>query len=148
MVSHRYRLRLGCALQHIFLIMTLDLMCILSNFVFKLYSMRLSACQSWVGSLKSGIIHFLKVTDSYWTGLFHCYSVSGLPRTNNDLELIFGIVCHHQRRCTLAQSYSGFNGVTRQCSGALPVLPLNFGLFMLSSWLLFQSPNGASYVLG
>ena len=24
----------------------------------------------------------------------------GLPRTNNDLEHIFGIVRHHQRRCT------------------------------------------------
>ena len=26
--------------------------------------------------------------------------MSGLPRTNNDLEHIFGIVRHHQRRCT------------------------------------------------
>jgi hypothetical protein len=50
--------------------------------------------------LKSGIIHFLKVTDSYWSGLFHCHSVPGLPRTNNDLEQIFGRVRHHQRRCT------------------------------------------------
>ena len=46
----------------------------------------MSACQAWAGPLKSGIAHFLKVTDSYWPGLFHCYSVSGLPRTNNDLE--------------------------------------------------------------
>lgn len=60
----------------------------------------MSSCRSWVGSLESGIIHFLKVTDSYWSGLFHCYSVSGLPRTNNDLERIFGRVRHHQRRCT------------------------------------------------
>ena len=60
----------------------------------------MSACQSWVGSLESGIIHFLKVTNSYWSGLFHCYSVPGLPRTNNDLEHTFGIVRHHHRRCT------------------------------------------------
>ncbi len=60
----------------------------------------MSACQTWAGSLHSGIVHFLKVTDSYWSGLFHCYSVSSLPRTNNDLEHIFGIVRHHQRRCT------------------------------------------------
>ena len=60
----------------------------------------MSACQAWAGSLKSGIAHFLKVTDSYWPGLFHCYSVSGLPRTNNDLEHIFGRVRHHHRRGT------------------------------------------------
>ena len=60
----------------------------------------MSACQSWVCSLESGIIHFLKVTNSYWSGLFHCYSVPGLPRTNNDLEHTFGIVRHHHRRCT------------------------------------------------
>lgn len=60
----------------------------------------MKACQNWAGPLQSGIVHFLKVTDSYWSGLFHCYSVTGLPRTNNDLEHIFGIVRHHHRRCT------------------------------------------------
>jgi hypothetical protein len=60
----------------------------------------MSACRTWTGSLESGIIHFLKVTDSYWPGLFHCYSMSGLPRTNNDLEHVFGTVRHHHRRCT------------------------------------------------
>ena len=60
----------------------------------------MSACRTWAGSLEPGIAHFLKVTDSYWSGLFHCYSVSGLPRTNNDLEHIFGRVRHHHRRCT------------------------------------------------
>ncbi len=47
-----------------------------------------------------GIEHFLKITRSYWSGLFHCYSVDGLPRTNNDLEQVFGSFRHHQRRCT------------------------------------------------
>ena len=60
----------------------------------------MSTCRTWAGSLEPGIVHFLKVTDSYWSGLFHCYSVSGLPRTNNDLEHIFGQVRHHHRRCT------------------------------------------------
>jgi len=45
-------------------------------------------------------VHFLKVTHSYWSGLFHCYAVDGLPRTNNDLEHIFGQLRHHQRRCS------------------------------------------------
>ena len=31
--------------------------------------------------------HFLKVFRSYWPGLFHCYDVEDLPRTNNDLDL-------------------------------------------------------------
>lgn len=52
------------------------------------------------GTLESGINHFLKITRSYWSGLFHCYEVKDLPRTNNDLERTFGVLRHHQRRCT------------------------------------------------
>ena len=52
------------------------------------------------GSLEPGIAHFLKVTGSYWPGLFHCYAIEGLPRTNNDLEQVFGTWRHHHRRCT------------------------------------------------
>jgi hypothetical protein len=29
---------------------------------------------------------FRKVTASYWPGLFHCYDLRDLPRTNNELE--------------------------------------------------------------
>ncbi len=29
---------------------------------------------------------FRKVTTSYWSGLFHCYDIPDLPRTNNELE--------------------------------------------------------------
>ena len=53
-----------------------------------------------VGDLADGIDHFIKVTRSYEPGLFHCYSVEGLPRTNNDLEQVFGQFRHHQRRAT------------------------------------------------
>lgn len=53
-----------------------------------------------VGKLADGIDHFLKVTSSYWSGLFHCYQVKDLPRTNNDLEHLFGQLRHHQRRVT------------------------------------------------
>ena len=48
-----------------------------------------------VGELADGIDHFLKVTRSYWSGLFHCYEVKDLPRTNNDLEHVFGQLRHH-----------------------------------------------------
>ena len=33
--------------------------------------------------------HLAKVSRSYWPGLFHCYDVPGLPRTNNELESHF-----------------------------------------------------------
>lgn len=52
------------------------------------------------GALHSVIKHFLKVTDSYWPGLFHCYDIVDLPRTNNALEQLFGSTRHHERRCT------------------------------------------------
>ena len=41
-------------------------------------------------SLSGAVAHFGKVTRSYRPGLFHCYAVSDLPRTNNDLEHEFG----------------------------------------------------------
>ena len=44
--------------------------------------------------------HFLKVTRSYFGGLFHCYDVPDLPRTNNDLEHLFGSNRYHERRAT------------------------------------------------
>jgi hypothetical protein len=43
---------------------------------------------------------FIKVTRSYWPGLFHCYDVVDLPRTNNDLEQLFGSTRYHERRAT------------------------------------------------
>ena len=53
-----------------------------------------------VGSLRSAVAHFLKVSASYWPGLFHCYDVPGLPRTNNELEQYFGSARYHQRRAS------------------------------------------------
>ena len=52
------------------------------------------------GRLAEEFAHFLKVTRSYWPGLFHCYDVAGLPRTNNDLEQFFGSYRYHERRCS------------------------------------------------
>jgi hypothetical protein len=53
-----------------------------------------------VGDLEGAVAHFLKVTKSYWRGLFHCYEIPGLPRTNNELEQTFGTVRHGERRAT------------------------------------------------
>jgi len=52
------------------------------------------------GDLRRSLKHFLKVTQSYEPGLFHCYDVPDLPRTNNALEQVFGSTRHHERRCT------------------------------------------------
>jgi hypothetical protein len=53
-----------------------------------------------VGSLGPAIGQFRKVTRSYWPGLFRCYDVAGLPRTNNDLEQFFGSYRYHERRAS------------------------------------------------
>ncbi len=50
------------------------------------------------GYLGTAIDHFVRVTRSYWPGLFHCYQVEDLPRTNNDLEHFFGSHRYHERR--------------------------------------------------
>jgi len=52
------------------------------------------------GRLAEEFAHFLKVTRSYWPGLFGCYEVEGLPRTNNALEQFFGSYRYHERRCS------------------------------------------------
>ncbi len=56
--------------------------------------------QATVGALQPAVAHFLKVSASYWPGLFHCYDVPGLPRTNNDQEQYFGSARYHQRRAS------------------------------------------------
>jgi hypothetical protein len=52
------------------------------------------------GSLRQAVGHFLKVTRSYWPGLFACYDTVDLPRTNNDLEQFFGSYRYHERRAS------------------------------------------------
>jgi hypothetical protein len=58
------------------------------------------------GPLAPAAAHFVKVTASYWPGLFHCYDVPALPRTNNDLEQYFGAARHAERRATGRKSAS------------------------------------------
>ena len=53
-----------------------------------------------LGTLAPAVAHFQKVTASYWDGLFLCYQVDDLPRTNNDLEHFFGTARHVERRAT------------------------------------------------
>ncbi len=53
-----------------------------------------------VGLLGEAIEHFCHITDNFAAGLFQCYDVEGLPRTNNDLEHCFGVARVHERRAT------------------------------------------------
>jgi len=52
------------------------------------------------GKLALAMAHVLKVSKSYRPGLFWCYDVPDLPRTNNDLEHLFGSNRYHERRAT------------------------------------------------
>jgi hypothetical protein len=53
-----------------------------------------------MGPLSEAIEHFCHITENFAAGLFHCYDVEGLPRTNNDLEHCFGVARVHERRAT------------------------------------------------
>lgn len=53
-----------------------------------------------VEPLGEAIEHFCHITDNFAAGLFQCYDVEGLPRTNNDLEHCFGVARVHERRAT------------------------------------------------
>ena len=50
--------------------------------------------------LVSAFEHFCHITDNFAPGLFPCYDVEGLPRTNNELEHCFGVARVHERRAT------------------------------------------------
>jgi hypothetical protein len=60
----------------------------------------MTAQQATLGALAPAVDHFRKVSTSYWPGLFHCYDVPDLPRTNNELEQYFGSARYHERRAT------------------------------------------------
>ena len=40
----------------------------------------------------------LDVSERYWSGLFHCYNIVWLPRTNNDQESLYGQTKRQLRR--------------------------------------------------
>lgn len=60
----------------------------------------MSSRREEAGELSGAVSLFLKVTNSYWKGLFRCYRFPELPRTNNDLEHCFGSARYHERRAS------------------------------------------------
>jgi hypothetical protein len=53
-----------------------------------------------LGPLGGAFEHFCHQTSNFAAGLFQCYDVEGLPRTNNELEHCFGVARVHERRAT------------------------------------------------
>src|SRR5215470_11376786 len=64
--------------------------------------------------------HLDTVSRSYWPGLFHCYDVPGLPRTNNPLESHFR---ETRRRLLRITGQKGLTQRTLQRQGAWELLP-------------------------
>jgi hypothetical protein len=64
--------------------------------------------------------HLDTVSRSYWLGLFHCYDVPGLPRTNNALESHFR---ETRRRLLRITGQKGLTQRTLQRQGAWELLP-------------------------
>jgi hypothetical protein len=65
-----------------------------------LTKMRQAARQAKDEAVRKQLQNFVKVTKSYWAGLFRCYESVDIPRTNNDLEHLFGSYRYHERRAT------------------------------------------------
>ena len=61
---------------------------------------QMSPLRKQSGLLSQAATQFWKVTKSYWQGLFACYEMTDLPRTNDEMEQQFGTYRHHERRCT------------------------------------------------
>jgi hypothetical protein len=67
----------------------------------------MKAAQATAGALASAVPYFVKVTAHYGDGLFACYDIPDLPRTNNELERCFGTVRYHERRATGRRTIAG-----------------------------------------
>lgn len=83
------------------------------------------------GTLGPAVDHFVKVSRSYWSGLFACYGAEELPRTNNDLERAFGSHRYHERRATGRK-------------GASPALVLRGSVRLVAGLATRQRAVGAS----
>jgi hypothetical protein len=64
--------------------------------------------------------HLDTVSRSYWPGLFHCYDMPGLPRTNNELESRFRDL---RRRLLRTTGQKGLTQRMLQRQGAWELLP-------------------------
>jgi hypothetical protein len=80
----------------------------------------------------------IKVTKSYWSGLFQCYEAPDIPRTNNDLEHLFGSQRYHERRASgRKQAAPGLvvRGSVRVVAGLATRLRPNEGLRLRTGYV-------------
>ena len=85
-----------------------------------LAALRRAATQAKEEALREQLAHFVKVTQSYRPGLFACYTNPEVPRTNNDLEHLFGSHRYHERRASgrkVASPALVVRGATRVVAG-------------------------------
>ena len=85
-----------------------------------LAKMRQAAQQTQDEAVGEQLRHFVKVTKSYWPGLFRCNESIDIPRTNNDLEHLFGSYRYHVRRASgrkRASAGSVVKGAARLVAG-------------------------------
>jgi hypothetical protein len=61
---------------------------------------RQAAVRARAEDVREQLAWFAKVTRSYWPGLFPCYASAEIPRTNNDLEHLFGSYRYQERRAS------------------------------------------------
>jgi hypothetical protein len=71
----------------------------------------------WLSQCRSVL---LAISERYWSGLFHCYNIVGLPRTNNDHESLYG-------------------QIKRQLRRQLGVSQLREPLLRRGAWIVFQT---------
>jgi hypothetical protein len=98
------------------------------------------------GTLAGAVDHFMKVTASCQPGLFPCYRVTDLPRTNNALEQLFGAHRHHERRATGRKTASPalvLRGAVRLIAGvatrARPVSPGELAAADRQRWMTLRA---------
>jgi hypothetical protein len=101
-------------------------------------AMRQAAAQTKATAVREQFRHFVKVTKSYGPGLFRCYGLKALPRTNNDLEQLFGSHRYHERRASGRQRASPglvVRGSVRMLAGLATRLRPEEGLALPSGYV-------------
>jgi hypothetical protein len=98
--------------------------------------------QEQLGALAPAVAHFHKVTASYGEGLFVCYQVTDLPRTNNDLEQFFGTARHVERRATGRKRASP----TLAVLGSVRVVAAGASRILSVSTVELRPPNIAAWL--
>lgn len=100
--------------------------------------MRRAAARAKAEEVREQLAWFVRVSKSYWPGLFRCYASPDLPRTNNDLEHLFGSYRYQGRRASGRKRGSAsvvVSGAVRVVSGQATRQRLEEGLTLPSGYV-------------